>query len=409
MTNAELVYAILTDVGAFPHRLFVIRHLSLVMGVIVGQRKIRVGVIFGGRSGEHDVSLRSARAVMAALDPARYEVVPVGITREGRWLTGGDPLTQLESGSELARLEGRAAEVQRATDTRLTTSGTATPPIFAGGQESGLGAGPLDVVFPVLHGPRGEDGTVQGLLELADIPYVGAGVLASAVAMDKALTKVVLAQAGIPQAPWITLLVRDWSRDRAAIEGRIAAELDFPCFVKPANMGSSVGITKVKDASELPAALELAAAYDRKLVIERGVDARELEISVLGNDDPIASAISEIEPTREFYDYAAKYVDEDGAHFTLPARIPAEKTEELRALAIRAYRAIDCAGMARVDFFLERGTDRILLNEINTIPGFTAISQYPKMWEASGLPFAELIERLIGFAIERHAEKRDRL
>jgi len=378
----------------------------------VGGRKIRVGVIFGGRSGEHDVSLRSARAVMAALDPARYEVVPVGITREGRWLTGGDPLMQLEAGSELARLEGRAGateEVGTAADTRLTTTGTATPPICAVGQESGIAAGPLDVVFPVLHGPRGEDGTVQGMLELADLPYVGAGVLASAVAMDKALTKVVLAQAGIPQAPWLTILTRDWKRDGAAIEGRIAAELGFPCFVKPANMGSSVGITKVKDAGALPAALELAAAYDRKLVIERGVDARELEISVLGNDDPLASAISEIEPAGEFYDYAAKYVDDDGAVFILPARIPAEKTEELRALAIRAYRAIDCAGMARVDFFLERGTDRILLNEINTIPGFTAISQYPKMWEASGLRFAELVERLIGYAIERHAEKRERL
>lgn len=372
-------------------------------------RKIRVGVIFGGRSGEHDVSLRSARAVMAALDPARYEVVPVGITREGRWLTGGDPLTQLEAGSDLARLEGRAGNMAASDDTRLTTTGTATPPIFAVGQESGIAAGPLDVVFPVLHGPRGEDGTVQGMLELADLPYVGAGVLASAVAMDKALTKVVLAQAGIPQAPWLTILTRDWKRDRAAIEERIADELGFPCFVKPANMGSSVGITKVKDAGALPAALELAAAYDRKLVIERGVDARELEISVLGNDDPIASAISEIEPAGEFYSYAAKYVDDDGATFTLPARIPAEKTEELRALAIHAYRAIDCAGMARVDFFLERGTDRILLNEINTIPGFTAISQYPKMWEASGLPFAELIERLIGYAIERHAEKRARL
>ena len=371
-----------------------------------------MGVIFGGRSGEHDVSLRSARAVMAALDPARYEVVPVGITREGRWLTGGDPLTQLEAGSDLARLEGRAGQAEdsaASADTRLATSGTATPPIFAGGQESGIAAGPLDVVFPVLHGPRGEDGTVQGMLELADLPYVGAGVLASAVAMDKALTKVVLAQSGIPQAPWLTILTRDWTRDRDVIEGRIAAELGFPCFVKPANMGSSVGITKVKDVGALPAALELAAAYDRKLVVERGVDARELEISVLGNDDPIASAISEIEPAGEFYDYTAKYVDEDGATFTLPAQIPAEKSEELRALAIQAYRAIDCTGMARVDFFLERGTGQILLNEINTIPGFTAISQYPKMWDASGLPFAELVERLIGYAIERHAEKRDHL
>lgn len=371
----------------------------------MGGRKIRVGVIFGGKSGEHDVSLRSARAVMAALDPDRYEVVPFGITREGRWLAGGDPMAQLEAGSELARLEGRAGVAEAANSDALVTQATVTPPIFAGGRESG----PIDVVFPVLHGPRGEDGTVQGMLELADVPYVGAGVLASAVAMDKALTKVVLAQAGIPQAPWIVILARDWARDPATIEERVARELGFPCFIKPANMGSSVGITKVKGAGDLAAGIDLAARYDRKIVIEAGIDARELEVSVLGNDDPIASAISEIEPTGEFYDYAAKYVDEDGAQFTLPARIPSGKADELREFAIRAYRAIDCAGMARVDFFLERGTGRIILNEINTIPGFTAISQYPKMWEASGLPFKQLVERLIEFAVERHAEKQDRL
>ena len=375
----------------------------------MGDRKIRVGVIFGGKSGEHDVSLRSARAVMAALDPARYEVVPLGITREGRWLAGGDPMAQLEAGSELARLEGRAGAADEANSGALVTQATATPPIFAAGREFGAATGPIDVVFPVLHGPRGEDGTVQGMLELADVPYVGAGVLASAVAMDKALTKVVLAQAGIPQAPWLVILARDWTRDPAAIEERVARELGFPCFIKPANMGSSVGITKVKSAGDLVAGIDLAARYDRKIVIEAGIDARELEISVLGNDEPIASAISEIEPTGEFYDYAAKYIDEDGAQFTLPARIPGEKADELREMAIRAYRAIDCAGMARVDFFLERGTDRIILNEINTIPGFTAISQYPKMWEASGLPFAQLVERLIELAIERHAEKQDRL
>jgi D-alanine-D-alanine ligase len=371
----------------------------------MGRRKIRVGVIFGGRSGEHDVSLRSARAVMEALDPERFEVVPLGITREGRWLASGDPLAQLESGSELAQLEGRAGQGDvEAAGRELATIGSAAPPSFSGGREGAQG--PIDVVFPVLHGPRGEDGTVQGMLELADVPYVGAGVLASAVAMDKAVAKTIFAQHGIPQAPWLLLLARDWGRDRQAVEERVGRELGYPCFVKPANMGSSVGISKVHHAGELAAALDLAAAYDRKLVIEAGVDARELEISVLGNDDPIASAISEIEPTHEFYDYAAKYVDEDGAHFTLPAQIPRAKAEELRDLAIRAYKAIDCAGMARVDFFLERGTGRILLNEINTIPGFTAISQYPKMWEASGLPFAQLVERLIELAVERHAEKR---
>ena len=262
------------------------------------------------------------------------------------------------------------------------------------------------MIFPALHGPRGEDGTVQGMLELADIPYVGAGVLASAVAMDKIMTKLVLDQHGIPQAPWLALLSRDWRRDPAAVAARIERELGFPCFVKPANLGSSVGITKVHHAGEIAAALDLAAAHDRRIVVEVGIDARELEVSVLGNDDPIASAISEIEPTGEFYDYAAKYIDEDGATFTLPAQIPPETADALRELAIRAYKAIDCAGMARIDFFLERGSGRLILNEINTIPGFTAISQYPKMWAASGLPFDQLVTRLIELAIERHADKR---
>jgi D-alanine-D-alanine ligase len=372
----------------------------------VGRRKIRVGVVFGGQSGEHDVSLRSARAVMDSLDPEAFEVVPIGITREGHWLAGGDPLARLESGSELARLEGRASRGDEGEETgsALATVETPAPPIFSA--EPGASGGAIDVIFPVLHGPRGEDGTVQGLFELAGVPYVGAGVLASAVAMDKALAKTVFAQHGIPQAPWLLVSKRDWQRDPAAVEARIEQELGFPCFVKPANLGSSVGISKVHHAGELSSALELAAAHDRRLVIEQGIDARELEVSVLGNDEPVASAISEIEPTREFYDYAAKYIDEDGATFTLPAQIAPEIADELRAMAIRAYKAIDCAGMARVDFFLERGTDRLLLNEINTIPGFTAISQYPKMWEASGLPFDQLVTRLIELAIERHADKR---
>ncbi len=369
-------------------------------------RRIRVGVIFGGRSGEHDVSLRSARAVMEALDPARYEVVPIGITREGHWLAGGDPLRRLEAGSQLARLEGRVRDDDGAASngSGLTTVDSPTPPVF----EPGAVRGPLDVVFPVLHGPYGEDGTIQGMLELAGVPYVGAGVLASAVAMDKAITKTILAGHGIPQAPWLPFLRRDWRRDPQEIAARIERELGFPCFVKPANLGSSVGISKAHGPNEFAGAMDLAAAYDRKLVVEAGVDGRELEVSVLGNDDPIASAVSEIHPAHEFYDYEAKYID-DGTVFSLPADIPGTKADELRGLAIRAYRAIDCAGMARVDFFLEHGTDRLLLNEINTIPGFTAISQYPKMWEASGLPFRELVDRLIGLAVERHAERRESL
>lgn len=368
------------------------------------QRKVRVAVIFGGRSGEHDVSLRSARAVMEALDPNRYEVVPIGITREGRWLHGDDPLRRLETGSQLARLEGRAGSTA-STDgagNELIIARTAMPPVFASATP-----GAIDVVFPVLHGPHGEDGTVQGMLELADVPYVGAGVLASSVAMDKAMTKVVLTQTGIPQAPWVLVARRDWRRDPGAITEQIVAEIGFPCFIKPANMGSSVGVSKAHQLAELAAALDLAARYDRKLVVEKAIVGKELEISVLGNDEPIASAISEVVPTHEFYDYDAKYVDEHGASFILPADIPVDKAAELRELALRAYRAIDCSGMARVDFFLEAATGRVLLNEINTIPGFTAISQYPKMWEASGLPFDQLVDRLIALALERHAEKRE--
>lgn len=368
------------------------------------RRKIRVGVVFGGQSGEHDVSLRSARSVMGALDPERYEVVPLGITREGQWLAGGDPLRRLESHSDLARLEGRAqsAEDGPAAGECKALVGTAMPPVFDSQ------TGPVDVIFPVLHGPHGEDGTLQGLLELANVPYVGAGVLASALAMDKAVVKTLLAQVGIPQAPYVVVLRRDWQRDGGAVAERIARELGFPCFVKPANMGSSVGISKVHHEGELPAALDLAAAYDRKLVVEQGITGRELEISVLGNDDPIASVISEIHPSHEFYDYEAKYVD-DGTVFTVPARIPEAVAEQLRDHALRAFKALDCAGMARVDFFLEAGTDRLLLNEINTIPGFTQISQYPRMWEASGLPFNELVDRLIELALERYADKQNRL
>ncbi len=264
----------------------------------------------------------------------------------------------------------------------------------------------LDVLFPVLHGPYGEDGTIQGLLELADIPYVGAGVLASALAMDKAVSKRLLAQAGIPVVPWIAVLRRDWRREPERVAARVEREIGYPCFTKPANLGSSVGITKVHHAGELAAAMDEAARHDRKIVIERGIDARELEVSVLGNDDPVASVVGEIVPCHEFYDYEAKYVDDRSA-LLIPAPISPEEAATIQRLAVEAFRLIDAAGMARVDFFLERGTGRIYLNEINTIPGFTAISMYPKLWEASGLSFRDLVTRLIELALERHAERRD--
>ena len=358
------------------------------------RRRMRVLVLFGGQSGEHDVSLRSAQTVMRALDPERYEIVPVGITREGRWLTGGDPMAALTAHSPLFALSDG-------------TVGDGAEPKNA---ERSLGlpdvvAGQVDVVFPVLHGPMGEDGTVQGMLELSGIPYVGSGVLGSAVAMDKAVAKTILAQAGIPQVPWLTVLRREWERDPDAVSAIVAATLGYPCFTKPANMGSSVGIAKVHDADELASAIDLAAAYDRRIVIERGVDARELEVSVLGNDEPIASVAGEIVPTREFYDYEAKYVADD-SKLLIPAPLEPETLARLQTIAVDAFRALDLAGMARVDFFLERGSGQLYLNEVNTIPGFTSISMYPMLWEASGIALGELVDRLIALAIERAAEKR---
>jgi D-alanine-D-alanine ligase len=367
-------------------------------------RRARVGVIFGGRSGEHDVSLRSAQTVMSALTAAGHEVIPIGVTREGAWLTDGNPMQALQEASPLFALidgqpgEGRVISAVEELSIKATAS-TAPAVIPANGW-----AGDLDVIFPVLHGPMGEDGTVQGLLELAGLPYVGAGVMSSAVAMDKAICKQLLAQAGIAQVPWLTVLRKEWERFPDAIRADIERELGYPCFVKPSNLGSSVGISKVHDESELPEAMREAGLYDRKIVVEKGVDARELEVSVLGNDEPVASVIGEILPGHEFYDYEAKYVD-DTSDLIIPADIPDEAANEIRAMAVRAFRVLDCAGMARVDFFLERATGRVLLNEINTIPGFTAISMYPKLWEASGLPLPELVARLVALSIERHAER----
>ncbi len=358
-------------------------------------KRIRAMVLFGGRSGEHDVSLRSAQTVMAALDPERYEIVPVGITRDGRWLSGGDPMVALTTESPLFALP---MGIPGSDGANSSASQVST------GLPSGI-SGQIDVVIPVLHGPMGEDGTVQGMLELSGIPYVGSGVLGSAVAMDKAIAKEILAQAGIPQGPWITVLRRDWERDPYTIAARIANELGFPCFVKPANMGSSVGVGKAHSAEELPGCMEAAARYDRRIVVEQGLDARELEVAVLGNDEPIVSTAGEIVPSREFYDFEAKYIDDD-SELIVPAPIDAGTLAEIQQIAIDAFRALDLAGMARVDFFLERATGRLLLNEVNTIPGFTSISMYPLLWEASGLPLPELVDRLVAYAIERHQERR---
>lgn len=360
-----------------------------------GDGRIRVAVLFGGQSDEHDVSLRSAQTVIGALDPAKYEVVPVGITRDGSWLAGGDPMRQLTSRSPLFAIEA-GQERADAGDTAAEVSREIAP---AAGPSVLNGA--VDVIFPVLHGPRGEDGTVQGLLELANLPYVGSGVLGSAVAMDKAMAKTVLSQAGIPQGPWELVTRAEWRRDPSAVAARIEERLGFPCFTKPANLGSSVGISKVHRPDELTAALDLASHFDRRIVVEQGLDARELEVSVLGNETPIASVPGEVVPCNEFYDYDAKYVD-DGSELIVPADVPGDVVAEVQDLAVRAFTALDLAGLARVDFFLERATGRLFLNEVNTIPGFTSISMYPMLWAASGVPLPELVERLIALARERH-------
>ena len=357
--------------------------------------RIRVGVIFGGRSVEHEVSLVSARSVLQHLDPQKYDVMAIGITREGKWVTSSDAGRLLKAGLE-------------ATEDQVPCFLPGDPSLRGlmrlGDGVSGASVRPLDVVFPVVHGGHGEDGTLQGLLELADIPYVGAGVMASAVGMDKDLMKRVFQEAGLPIVRYRSLLRRDWRSSRASILEQLPGELGYPTFVKPANTGSSVGISKARDRDELERGLEEAFRYDRKAVVEAAVDAREIECSILGNDDPIASVPGEIVPCHEFYDYAAKYLEE-GSQLIIPADLRPAVAEEVRACALSAFKAIDCAGMARVDFFLERGSDRLFLNELNTIPGFTPISVYPKLWEASGIPYPELLDRLITLARERHREK----
>lgn len=362
------------------------------------QPKLKVGLIFGGRSGEHEVSLQSARSVMAAFDQTRFEITPVAIDKQGRWLVNEAALQLLAApqaaGAELGQVFP-AGETGPDSGAQLQLD-SLTP------QEDSLRS--MDVIFPLLHGPLGEDGTVQGLLELAGLPYIGCGVLASAVAMDKAVCKAVFAAHNLPQAPYLVVKRKDWEVDPRLILERVENHLSYPVFVKPANLGSSVGVSKAKNRPGLARALEEAARYDRKLVVEQGIDAREIEVSVLGNDDPMASLPGEIIPSGEFYDYSAKYVDV-GSQLLIPAPIADDLRAEARRLAIAAFQALDAAGMARVDFLLERHSGRLYVNEVNTIPGFTAISMYPKLWQASGLSYSELLSRLVDLALERHADK----
>ena len=358
---------------------------------LVSSKRLRVGVLFGGRSGEHEVSLASAASVIRALDPEKYEAVPIGISKEGRWLVG-------RGAQELL------ADVLKSGDRVILPSDPTAAALVPLVPVAGRPRITVDVIFPVLHGTFGEDGTVQGLMELAGLPYVGAGVLASAVGMDKDVQKRLFEQAGLPIVPFMTVRRSEWEHKRAALLKAIKRKFRFPFFVKPATLGSSVGMTRVKTTAELSGAMDLAAEFALKIVVERGIAGREIEVAVLGNDELRASIPGEIVPHREYYDYTAKYL-EGGTDLLIPAPLTKKQAKTFQEYAIRAFQAIDGCGMARCDFFLERRSGKIFVNELNTIPGFTSISMYPKMWEASGLPYIKLIDRLIELAIEMHREK----
>jgi D-alanine-D-alanine ligase len=391
------------------------------------KKKLRVGVLFGGRSGEHEVSLLSAASVLKAIDRNRYEVVPIGITKQGRWLVSGDA-ERLLTGEFPDSGKLRAGDPQNTAPAALLAKGEGVivPPMPGGTlvpfEREAASIAPvhdalqLDVVFPVLHGTFGEDGTIQGLFELAGLAYVGSGVLGSATGMDKEVMKRLFQAAGLPITSHVTFLRREWEQSPKKIITRLEAALKYPLFVKPANLGSSVGISKAHDRKELGPAVDLAASFDRKIVVEQGVGgrrgnrakmgkARELEVAVLGNDEPIASVVGEIVPGKEFYDYEAKYLSE-GSVPIIPAKLTKKQSQQVQAMALDAFRACDCAGLARVDFLLEAGDQgRLYLNEINTMPGFTSISMYPKLWEASGVKYRDLISRLIELARERKREQ----
>jgi len=388
---------------------------------------MRVGILFGGRSGEHEVSLLSAASVVNAIDKNKYEVVPIGITKDGRWLTAtaAEELLQGKAPEESKHL--RAGDPDATPGAAVLASGEAVvvppEPVHHGPRSlepfqsdaatlrrAADRAINVDVIFPVLHGTFGEDGTIQGLLELADIPYVGAGVLGSAAGMDKDIMKSLFRAAGLPIVKHVTILRSEWDADSKKAESVVDRALKYPVFVKPANLGSSVGISKAHNQKELGPAIYEAAKFDRKIVIEQGVGgakhkAREIECSVLGNDSPRASVPGEIVPVKEFYDYAAKYLDE-GSELIIPAKLTKSETKKVQELAIGAFRAVDCSGLARVDFLMDPKTRKLYLNEINTMPGFTAISMYPKLWGASGLAYPDLIDRLIQLGVERHEDKK---
>lgn len=361
-------------------------------------KKIRLGIIFGGKSVEHEVSIMSTRSIVSILDSDKYDIVPVGITKKGQWITTENPMELLSNNS---LDEGRKASgifIGDPEKTGLVSFYHKAEQLVLDLKEK------VDIIFPVLHGTHGEDGTIQGLFEMADIPYVGCGVLASSLGMDKAIARKVFRQHNIPVVDDRVVLRKDWEKDSENILSELDGQFAYPCFVKPVSLGSSVGVSKARNKSELEEAINIAFKFDRRVLIEEGIHAREIECSVLGNDDPIASIPGEIVPGKEFYDYEAKYLD-SGSKLYIPADIPRDIARKIQEYSIESFKALECSGMARVDFFLEKNTNKIYLNEVNTIPGFTKISMYPKMLEASGVSYKELVNRLIELGLERHREK----
>ena len=368
-------------------------------------KKLRVGVVFGGRSGEHEISIRSAQAIIEAIDARKFEVLPIAITKEGKWLSPADSAKLLP-----ANIQPLLAPSRGSANGSVAILGDPSHKglISVGANARSLPAEKLDVVFPSLHGPFGEDGTLQGLLEMADIPYVGCGVLASACGMDKVVMKSLFVEAGLPICKHIWFLRSHWQIDPKQVLGKVKKEIGFPCFVKPANLGSSVGVSRASDKSSLGQAIELAAAYDRKIIVEEEIDAREIECAILGNDEPRASLPGEYvvhDKAARFLDYTEKYTNTGHVEFVVPALLPKTMIAKIQRLAIRAFQAVDGAGLARVDFFLRRGNRELLINELNTMPGLTEVSGYPKMWKASGVAFPKVLENLIKLSFARHREK----
>jgi D-alanine-D-alanine ligase len=365
-----------------------------------GKKKLRIGLFFGGRSGEHEVSLASAKSVMENLDKDKFEVVPIGITKEGSWLLGVDPVRLLAAEQDVTP----DANLEQTTAVTLTGDPTLRRLIPVQGGEPLGSSGSIDVLFPVMHGTYGEDGSLQGLMDMANVPYVGCGVLGSALGMDKEKMKMVFQSVGLPIVDYVVYRRNEWERSPETIIDAIEQRFGYPCFVKPVNLGSSVGVSKAHGREELEHAINVAAEYDRKIIIERAIDCREVECAVLGNDEPIASVVGEVISSNEFYDYRAKYID-NKSQTIIPANIPQATAEEVRRQSVQAFLALDLSGLARVDFFIEKRTGKVYINEVNTMPGFTQISMYPKLWQASGVSYPELLERLIELALERHADR----